>query len=69
MGVICVQGEVGHGWVSGLCWEWERNWDEWDCERAKSQKKEHSKTNVCLPMTLHEMLGYSLLNDVAYFKP
>ena len=26
-------------------------------ERAKSQKKEHSETNVCLPMTLREMLG------------
>ena len=26
-------------------------------ERAKSQKKEHSETNVCLPMALREMLG------------
>ena len=25
-------------------------------ERAKSQKKEHSETNVCLPMALREML-------------
>ena len=26
-------------------------------QRAKSQKKEHSETNVCLPMALREMLG------------
>ena len=26
-------------------------------ERAKSQKKEHNETNVCLPMALREMLG------------
>ena len=26
-------------------------------ERAKSQKKEHSETNICLPMALCEMLG------------
>ena len=26
-------------------------------ERAKSQKKEHSETNVCLPRALREMLG------------
>ena len=26
-------------------------------ERAKSQKKEHSETNVCLSMALREMLG------------
>ena len=26
-------------------------------ERAKSQMKEHSETNVCLPMALREMLG------------
>ena len=26
-------------------------------ERAKSQKKGHSETNVCLPITLCEMLG------------
>ena len=26
-------------------------------ERAKSQTKEHSETNVCLPMALREMLG------------
>ena len=25
-------------------------------ERAKGQKKEHSETNVCLPMALREML-------------
>ena len=38
-------------------------------ERAKSQKKEHSETYVCLSMALREMLGQCLLNDVAYFRP
>ena len=38
-------------------------------DRAKSQKKEHNETNVCLPMALHEMLDQCLLNDVAYFRP
>ena len=38
-------------------------------ERAKSQKKDHSETYVCLSMALREMLGQCPLNDVAYFRP
>ena len=37
---------------------------------VESEKEtEMSETNICLPMTLREMLGQSLLNDVAYFRP